>query len=182
MVGFDLRLCVGLSHTVVAVGALGAVLYGLLQPSPSNPRTTLLNFDLAMVWLTEIKQSVAAAHQPDHISFAQLVCRICRAERPLFMQVLVPSMLFGISFGVVLCPLSPEWLQTTLLSVLLVAVTHRTCSQGVNKWRQEQLARECAADILLIDFPLSCRLFKPSCALAGRYTVAARHARPDKCA
>lgn len=49
VVGFDLRLCAGLSHAVVAVGALGAVLYGLLQPSPSNPRTTLLNFDLAMV-------------------------------------------------------------------------------------------------------------------------------------
>ena len=49
ILGFDLRLCAGLSHTVVAVGALAAVLYGILQPSPTNPRTPLLNFDLAMV-------------------------------------------------------------------------------------------------------------------------------------
>ena len=60
-------------------------------------------------------------------------------------QVLVPSMLFGISIGVVLCPLSPEWVQTALLSVLLMAVTHRTFSQGVGKWRQEQLARAYAS-------------------------------------
>ena len=49
VMGFDLRLCAGLSHTVVAIGALGAVLYGLLQPSPTDPLKPLLNFDLAMV-------------------------------------------------------------------------------------------------------------------------------------
>ena len=49
VMGFDLRLCAGLSHTVVAIGALAAVLYGLLQPSPTDPSKPLLNFDLAMV-------------------------------------------------------------------------------------------------------------------------------------
>lgn len=54
-------------------------------------------------------------------------------------------MLFGISIGVVLCPMSPEWLQTLLLSVLLVAVTQKIFSQGVQKWREEQAARDYAA-------------------------------------
>lgn len=44
----DLKQCTGLSHTVVASGAVGSVIYGLLQPSPTNPSTTLLNADIAL--------------------------------------------------------------------------------------------------------------------------------------
>ena len=46
--GFDLKLCTGLSHSIVAVGAIGSVLYGLVQPSPVDAKTTLLNFDIAL--------------------------------------------------------------------------------------------------------------------------------------
>ena len=67
----------------------------------------------------------------------------------LLQQVLVPSMLFGISFGVVLCPLSPEWVQTVLLSVLLMAVTQKTFSHGMTRWQQEQHDRGCASAWLL---------------------------------
>ncbi len=68
----------------------------------------------------------------------------CRKSRlRAMLQVLVPAMLFGISIGVVLCPMSPEWLQTLLLSVLLVAVSQKVFGQGVRKWREEQAAREC---------------------------------------
>ena len=58
-------------------------------------------------------------------------------------------MLFGISFGVVLCPLSPEWVQTVLLSALLMAVTHKTFSHGIIRWQQEQHERACASNWLL---------------------------------
>lgn len=93
-------------------------------------------------------------------------------------QVLVPSMLFGISFGVVLCPLSPEWVQTALLSVLLVAVTHKTFSQGVAKWRQEQRARECASAISLDAlgfFTCECFVCQACYAIAGEVCIAAPH-------
>lgn len=44
----DLKLCTGLSHTVVATSAIGSCIYGLLQRSPTDPTTTLLNADLAL--------------------------------------------------------------------------------------------------------------------------------------
>lgn len=46
--GFSLKLTPGLSHSVVAVGAVGSVLYGLLQPAPDAPGTSLLNLDIAL--------------------------------------------------------------------------------------------------------------------------------------
>jgi hypothetical protein len=125
---------------VVAIGALAAVLYGILQPSPTNPRTPLLNFDLAMV--CQNSMPVPFLKTSVHLSMKSNSSRIKLDGYPVYgRQVLVPSMLFGISIGVVLCPLSPEWVQTALLSVLLMAVTHKTFSQGVTKWRQEQLGR-----------------------------------------
>jgi hypothetical protein len=46
--GFDLKLCTGLSHSVVATGAIGSCIYGLLQWSPVDRKKTLLNFDIAL--------------------------------------------------------------------------------------------------------------------------------------
>ena len=48
MQGFDLKLCTGLSHSVVATGAIGSCIYGLLQRSPADNSKTLLNFDIAL--------------------------------------------------------------------------------------------------------------------------------------
>jgi hypothetical protein len=48
MQGFDLKLCTGLSHSVVATGAIGSCIYGLLQRSPADNTKTLLNFDIAL--------------------------------------------------------------------------------------------------------------------------------------
>ena len=33
---------------MVASGAIGSTIYGLIQPSPSDSRTTLLNVDIAL--------------------------------------------------------------------------------------------------------------------------------------
>lgn len=46
--GFDLTYCTGLSHAVVASGAIGSCIYGLIQRSPVDRRKTLLNFDIAL--------------------------------------------------------------------------------------------------------------------------------------
>ena len=87
VLGFDLKVCVGLSHSVVAAGAVASCIYGLIQArihfahpllrrrliqavqpeqehtlaaltgclcshlvqrSPTNPHSTLLNFDIAL--------------------------------------------------------------------------------------------------------------------------------------
>lgn len=150
VMGFDLRLCAGLSHTVVAIGALGAVLYGLLQPSPTDPLKPLLNFDLAMVGHPLNHDCCTSWHvRVAWFSCVGLLHSQSRLHLLLVQQVLVPSMLFGISFGVVLCPLSPEWVQTVLLSVLLMAVTQKTFSHGMTRWRHEQHERACASDQLL---------------------------------
>lgn len=46
--GFDLKLCTGLSHSIVASGAVASVVYGLMQPSLLNSNATLLNADIAL--------------------------------------------------------------------------------------------------------------------------------------
>lgn len=48
MQGFDLKQCTGLSHSVVATGAIGSCIYGLVQRSPVDHSKTLLNFDIAL--------------------------------------------------------------------------------------------------------------------------------------
>lgn len=40
--------------------------------------------------------------------------------------------------GVLFNPLTPEWLQTALLSVLLLFVVKKTFSKGFKQWREEK--------------------------------------------
>lgn len=101
--GFDLKLCTGLSHSIVVAGAISSVVYGLLQPSPLDTSRPLLDIDIAFA--------------------------------------LIPAMLFGVSFGVLINPSMPEWLQTILLGILLVVVTHKTYKKGCKQWQAEAASK-----------------------------------------
>ena len=46
--------------------------------------------------------------------------------------------------GVVLNPMTPEWLQTLLLTILLIVVVRKTFQKGVRQWHEE---RKCAATL-----------------------------------
>lgn len=48
--------------------------------------------------------------------------------------------------GVVLNPISPEWLQTLLLTFLLLLVVRKTFEKGTKQWNEEQkdTASRCA--------------------------------------
>ncbi|BDA43733.1 Sulfite exporter TauE/SafE family protein 3 [Coccomyxa sp. Obi] len=52
----------------------------------------------------------------------------------------IPALLLGVSFGVLLNVLVPDWLQTLLLTVLLLFVINKTVRKGITQWRQEQKA------------------------------------------
>ncbi|EIE19332.1 hypothetical protein COCSUDRAFT_44684 [Coccomyxa subellipsoidea C-169] len=52
----------------------------------------------------------------------------------------IPALLLGVSFGVLLNVLVPDWLQTALLTVLLLFVINKTVRKGITQWRQEQKA------------------------------------------
>lgn len=71
--GFDLKLCTGLSHSIVAVGAIGSVLYGLVQPSPVDSGTTLLNFDIALTLIPAMLFGVSFG-VPAHTQFVVFMC------------------------------------------------------------------------------------------------------------
>jgi uncharacterized membrane protein YfcA len=45
--GFDLKLCTGLSHSIVVAGAIASVVYGLIQPSPLDASRPLIDIDIA---------------------------------------------------------------------------------------------------------------------------------------
>ena len=42
--------------------------------------------------------------------------------------------------GVLLNVLFPDWLQTLLLTILLLFVINKTVRKGINQWHQEQAA------------------------------------------
>lgn len=53
--------------------------------------------------------------------------------------------------GVILNPLTPEWLQTALLSVLLVVVVRKTYAKGFKQLQEEKKSsgrqhQQCALD------------------------------------
>ncbi|KAK9914892.1 hypothetical protein WJX75_001974 [Coccomyxa subellipsoidea] len=52
----------------------------------------------------------------------------------------IPALLLGVSFGVLLNVLVPDWLQTLLLTLLLLFVINKTVRKGITQWRQEQKA------------------------------------------
>ena len=60
----DLKLCTGLSHTVVATSAIGSCTYGLLQRSPTDPSSTLLNADLALQFVPAMLFGVSLGAHP----------------------------------------------------------------------------------------------------------------------
>jgi hypothetical protein len=55
-------------------------------------------------------------------------------------QMLICS--FNILQGVLLNPLTPEWLQTALLSVLLIVVVRKTYIKGFKQLREERKASQ----------------------------------------
>lgn len=69
--GFDLKLCTGLSHSIVAAGAIGSVLYGLVQPSPLDGSKTLLNFDIAMTLIPAMLFGVSFGARPHSSRFLE---------------------------------------------------------------------------------------------------------------
>lgn len=105
--GFDLKLCTGLSHSIVVAGAIASVVYGLIQPSPLDASRPLIDIDIAFA--------------------------------------LIPAMLFGVSFGVLVNPSMPEWLQTILLGVLLVVVTRKTYKKGCKQWQDEAASKAASS-------------------------------------
>ena len=49
------------------------------------------------------------------------------------------SLTHGLSAaGVLLNPITPEWLQTALLTVLLLVVVRKTFQKGFRQWHEEQ--------------------------------------------
>ena len=69
--GFDLKLCTGLSHSIVAAGAVGSVLYGLVQPSPLDGSKTLLNFDIALTLIPAMLFGVSFGARPCSFRFRE---------------------------------------------------------------------------------------------------------------
>lgn len=67
--GFDLKLCTGLSHSIVAAGAIGSVLYGLVQPSPLDGSRPLLNFDIALTLIPAMLFGVSFGARPHNSRF-----------------------------------------------------------------------------------------------------------------
>lgn len=67
----DLKLCTGLSLTMVATSSLGGFGYGLLQPSPLDPQATLLNADLALQFVPAMLFGTSIG---EHANFHALLC------------------------------------------------------------------------------------------------------------
>ena len=146
--------------TIVFAGAFGSILHGLLSPSPNDPTRTLLSFDLAMLLLPAMLFGIAIGVCMNSSSRDELGADLLtltgwsqyvqaspeQGQEHVYMEVLARSRRTPVhvvhSAGVVLNPLSPEWVQTTLLSCLLVAITQKTVNQGVRHWRAEQAARQ----------------------------------------
>lgn len=87
--GFSLKLAPGLSHSVVAVGAVGSVLYGLLQPAPNDPRTSLLNLDIALTLIPAMLFGVSfgaptTAHHNLHEMYLYHIWLILAERAPAF--------------------------------------------------------------------------------------------------
>ena len=53
---------------MVASGAVGSTVYGLIQPSPSDPRTTLLNADIALQFVPAMLFGVGVGAHAKHSS------------------------------------------------------------------------------------------------------------------
>ncbi len=65
-------------------------------------------------------------------------------------MVLVPP-------GVLLNVLVPDWLQTALLTLLLLFVINKTVRKGITQWRQEQKAiqqKRALAEVTLPHIPV----------------------------
>ena len=48
--GLPVKICVGLSHSVVTVSAMASVLYGLLEPHPKYSNRPLADITLALTF------------------------------------------------------------------------------------------------------------------------------------
>lgn len=139
VVGFDLRLCTPLSHTLMASSAVGSTVYALYQQSPVDPNRPMVNFDIALTF--------------------------------------IPILLFGNSLGVLLGGLIPEWLQTTLLTGVLLFVVTKTGKKGIATFKKEQAERRAAKalassggiDEPLLDEKLDLEFEKPKPSLLSRF-------------
>jgi uncharacterized membrane protein YfcA len=103
LLGFQLRECTPLSHTLMASSAVGSTIFALYQRSPVDANRPMVNFDIALTF--------------------------------------IPILLFGNSLGVLIGSLIPEWLQTALLTFLLLFVVFKTGKKGITTFRSEQAAR-----------------------------------------
>ena len=140
---------------MVASGAVGSVIYGLLQPSPTNPSTTLLNADIALQFVPAMLFGVGVgAHFHTRNLQTVEICRLLQgpcvcehARHPQSSTVLSSTLSLLIvaiirAAGVLFNPLCPEWLQTALLTVGLLIVVRKTFAKGFRQWNEEQKALE----------------------------------------
>lgn len=73
--------------------------------------------------------------------------------RPLIdwdLTIFIPALLIGVSIGVFANVLMPSWLQTVLLTILLLIVIRKTLAKGLKMWQSEkkdvQLKRKLEED------------------------------------
>ena len=139
-------------------------MYGLIQTHPDAPERPLVDFDIALTFIPALLLGVSfgapAARLPPSrscaagpmqyatvaMSFAlqgmgscQMPPVQCMAWTPAYDHV---PMADGARAGVLLNVLVPDWLQTALLTVLLLFVINKTVRKGIKQWRQEQRAVE----------------------------------------
>ena len=124
---------------MVATSALGSCAYGLLQRSPVEPGTTLLNADLALLFVPAMLfgVSIGARPWPRPASLRRHPAAPYSSVDAGRVHSAVPHWL-ACAAGVVLNPISPEWLQSLLLTVLLLVVVRKTFEKGIKQWREEQ--------------------------------------------
>lgn len=108
--------------------------------------STVLGFDL----------SAATALSHTVVSFSAIASSLYGLTQPSphderfpladldIVLVFMPALLFGVSFGVLLNVMIPGWLQTILLTLLLLFVINKTAHKGLSQWRLERKDRAAA--------------------------------------
>ena len=63
-----------------------------------------------------------------------------------FIVIVSLLIVFEWNAGVLFNPLCPEWLQTALLTMLLLVVVRKTFQKGLRQWNEEQksIEKTCA--------------------------------------